>query len=72
MPIPAEDTVTIRLLREDFLFLVFTLGFAAAEHHNRGEKQIFSQTLKLANAINRDNPNWTPYETKEEPDADPR
>lgn len=59
-----EPLHEFRLSRDEYQMLIFALGFAtgaafSAEHMGYG-------FLKLSNLINRDNPNWHPYEIPDE------
>lgn len=51
----------ISLSEDDFTLLMFALGIAAGAVSMDNPAQ-FKSFIKLANTINKDNPNWTPYE----------
>jgi hypothetical protein len=50
------------LNKEDFELLLISLGVAAGVATRDGNPVLFLRFLKLANTINKDNPDWTPYE----------
>lgn len=51
----------IELDRADFEMLMLALGFAAGAAHKADDMKLFWEFIKLANAINKDNPNFRPY-----------
>jgi hypothetical protein len=56
--------MTIELNEDDFSFLLVVLGYATgkASLESEGPGHIGPhEIIKLTNAINRNNPNWTPY-----------
>jgi hypothetical protein len=57
--------VQIRLTRDEFDALLVMSGMALAMALQQGDRAMMASFLKLANAINRDNPNWKPYEIPE-------
>jgi hypothetical protein len=66
MPMKREDgEVTITLTDEQFDRLLLVLGFAIGKS---GPDSPISASLilGLVNAINEGNPNWTPYEVRDE------
>jgi hypothetical protein len=56
----------IELNEEEFAQLLFTLGCALGSATVQQDKQQMLAVLRLANAINRHNPNWTNYEVPNE------
>lgn len=59
--------MTIELTDDEFGNLIFTLGIAAGALAKQSDMRGVSRVFRLANAINRNNPNWTPYEIPPEP-----
>jgi hypothetical protein len=57
--------VTIELSDEEFEALVLALGTAAGAA-GPADRPWFWALIKLANAVNRSNPRWTPYEIPKE------
>jgi hypothetical protein len=53
---------TFTLTREQYDALLIALGMAAATAHSNHYEQLFVRLLRLANEINKNNPNWQPYE----------
>ena len=61
-----KETVTFELTVDDFLKLLLALGRAAGEaDRDRTDRDEFWEWIKLANAVNEGNPNWTPYAVDE-------
>jgi hypothetical protein len=52
---------TIELSESDFTTLLLCLGYATGSAIWRHEEGLARSFMELANTINRDNPNWTPY-----------
>lgn len=61
------DRVTIELTTEQYHTLLLQLGYAMGAASARGEST--DPHLRLVNAINEGNPNWTPYAVEPELDA---
>jgi hypothetical protein len=60
--------MTIELSQDDFELLLVMLGYgtgAAMQH----DQKLAYKFLALANRINKDNPNWTPYAVSPEGDS---
>jgi hypothetical protein len=53
---------TIILSDEEFVVLNLALGAAAGAAFEIHEKKLAFSIVRLANSVNRDNPNWTPYQ----------
>lgn len=51
--------VHIALSEDDFGLLMLALGIAAGS--SKDNPALCKSVIKLANTINKDNPNWTPY-----------
>lgn len=57
----SEDLAVINLTKFELQSLTFALGFATgAAFANHDEKMAYG-FLKLANMLNADNPDWSPY-----------
>lgn len=56
-----------QLSEEDYEALLLLLGYACATAHEQNNRLLARRFLRLANTINKDNPQWTPYEIAEEP-----
>lgn len=54
--------VQITLSGEEYNSLLLMTGYAAGAAESGGHEGIRNSWLKLANAINEGNPDWTPYE----------
>jgi hypothetical protein len=52
---------TIELSDRDFSTLLQCLGYAIGAAFKQQHDQVAKSFLQLANTINRDDPNWTPY-----------
>jgi hypothetical protein len=52
---------TIELSDQDFKTLLLCLGYASGAAFKQHDDRAAKSFLQLANAINRDHPNWTPY-----------
>ena len=55
-------TVTLTMTREDYMWLIISLGYAVGATRNDGVSSLHLGSLALANRLNAGNPNWTPYE----------
>jgi hypothetical protein len=53
---------TFTLTREHFETLLLALATAAGAAHSKKQNELFIAFLRLANEINKNNPNWQPYE----------
>jgi hypothetical protein len=53
---------TFTLTRDQYETLLLALGLAAGAAHGQGNEKLFIGLLRLANEINKNNPNWQPYE----------
>lgn len=56
-----DEDVTIKLTRAEFNTLLLLLGYATGAAMNRGDEEWARRFFLLADAVNRDNPAWTPY-----------
>ncbi len=54
--------MTFQLSEDDYLTLLFALGYAAGAASKEDTKLMWS-FIRLTNAINKDRPGWTSYET---------
>ncbi|MGH9665554.1 MAG: hypothetical protein ACRD9L_14105 [Bryobacteraceae bacterium] len=59
-----KDKLTIELSRDEFELLLLALGIAAGSA--AASPALFKDLLRLANAVNRNNPAWRPYEVPAE------
>ena len=59
--------VEIKLTRGDYEQLLIVLGYATGAAWSSGNPGFSYAILRLANVINRDNPNWIPYQIPDEP-----
>jgi hypothetical protein len=59
-----KDTfyLNLQLTREEFDALILVLGIATGQAFKTGMKKHAYMLLSLANAVNKDNPNWRPYD----------
>jgi hypothetical protein len=55
-------TRTVQLSEDEYEGLLLMMGYAAGAAEREGDKRLSRCFLRLANAVNRDNPSWTPYE----------
>lgn len=46
---------------DDFTLLLIVLGMASGAAYDKTNKAMFHSIIELANTINKDNPDWTPY-----------
>jgi hypothetical protein len=60
---------TITLSDDEFYLLMLALGLASGEALKRKDHPHVMRLFRLANAVNRENPNWTPYEIPEDAHA---
>ena len=58
------DTVRIEISLDQFEMLLLTLGLATGAAYRNGYRNQAHDVMRLANAINEGNSNWTPYEVK--------
>lgn len=56
------DNVPIELSRDEMDSLTICLGYALCAATERKHEQLGHSFLRVANAVHRNNPNWTPYE----------
>ncbi len=56
--------VEIKLNDEEFNWLLYVLGFATHASMQADDKPLATQCIRVANAVNRLNPRWMPYETE--------
>jgi hypothetical protein len=59
------DKVTIELTKDEMDSLTISLGYALGAATERQDQQLGHSFLRIANAVHRNNPNWTPYEVPE-------
>ena len=59
----------IELTDDEFGWLIVALGMAMGETLKQQDAVLARNMLRLANAVNRDNPNWRIYEIPEEEHA---
>lgn len=57
--------VKIALTREEYETLLLAVGYATGAALRDNDRKLMRAFLLLANAVNRDNPNWKPYEVPE-------
>jgi hypothetical protein len=53
------------LNQDDYDLLLIALGMATGVAAREGNAALANRVLRLANTINADNPNWTPYAVEE-------
>jgi hypothetical protein len=58
---------TFTLTRDQYETLLVALGYAAGAAISRKENGLFIGFLRLCNEINKNNPNYLPYELEAEP-----
>lgn len=56
----------VQLSEEDFQHLLRALGMALYVAINQQDRPLMAQILRLSNEVNKNNPNWTPYEVPNE------
>jgi hypothetical protein len=66
-----DDHITLELTADEFAGLLLALGYAAGAAHGRGEVKMFYGWLRLVNAINDGNPDFTPYAIPDSVSDDP-
>jgi hypothetical protein len=54
--------MTIELTHDEFDTLLLMCGYAAGAAFDKGDRRLCNGFITLANAINRDNPRWIPYQ----------
>lgn len=54
--------ITITLNADEYATLLIMNGYAAGAAFKENNKKLAYAFLRLANAINKDNPRWTPYD----------
>jgi hypothetical protein len=59
------DKVTIELSRDEMDSLTICLGYALGAAVDHEDRKLGDSFLRIANAVHRNNPNWTPYEVPE-------
>jgi hypothetical protein len=52
------------LTHEEHQRLILALGMAAGVASRDGNTALFHRLIALANTINKDNPDWTPYKVE--------
>ena len=57
---------TFSLDDDQYDSLLLMLGYATCAAMKEGNRRLAYSFVKLANAINRDNPRWRPYEIPDE------
>lgn len=55
------DQIVIKLNRDQFDVLLLALGYATGAADRDGNRKFFNAFMRITNAVNRDNPNFTPY-----------
>jgi hypothetical protein len=60
------DQIAIKLSRDEFDTLLLALGYATGAADRDGNRRFFYAFMRITNAVNRDNPNFTPYAIEEE------
>jgi hypothetical protein len=61
-----EGMVLLELTEEEWSQLLVMMGYAAGSAHRDGDHVMRDHFLRLSNAVNRNNPRWTPYVLDEE------
>jgi hypothetical protein len=56
----------IELSQEEHQLLILALGMASGVALRDGDAPLFRALQRLANTVNKDNPNWKPYAVQEE------
>ena len=63
------DEYTFTLSRDDYDLLLMMMHYATCAALELRERKLFREFLRLANEVNKNNPNYRPYELPpEEPD----
>jgi hypothetical protein len=52
----------IELSREDYEVLLLALGIATGVSMRDENRELANRILALTNTVNKDNPDWTPYD----------
>jgi hypothetical protein len=60
------DRITLLMSQADYDQLTLLLGYAAGAASAAGATEMFWKMINFVNALNRTNPNFTPYEIPEE------
>lgn len=55
------DEFVVRLSSDEHHLLVIALGLATGTAMRGNNRALAYRLVELANAVNRDNPRWTPY-----------
>jgi hypothetical protein len=58
----------IDLTDEEFQQLVIMAGYAMGAATKSGEQSLARSFLRVANAMNKNNPRWTRYQVEDEPE----
>jgi hypothetical protein len=53
--------MNFQLSQEEFDLLLLALGIAIGTCYKDGNRALAHDILRLANAVNKDNPHWKPY-----------
>jgi hypothetical protein len=61
-----DGVVTLTMTREQYAQLLVIIGFAAGAVHRQENYRCFWNWIKFANELNRENPEYTPYEIAEQ------
>jgi hypothetical protein len=64
-----NDDVTLVMPVDEFELLLMALGYAAGAAHRDHDQHLFWRWIKLANSINRGNPQYRPYEIDDAAEA---
>jgi hypothetical protein len=62
----ADDSLTITLSPDDRVLFMLVLGYATNTACKDGDFPLAYRILALANRLNRDNPEWVPYNIPDE------
>lgn len=66
------NEITIKLDRNDYYMLLAMMGYATGAAHRDGNESLADSFVRLANAVNKDNPDWRPYAVPPESITCPR
>jgi len=61
-----QEEVVIRLSRSEYEVLLLALGFATGAAVRDHDTQLAHSFVRLANAVNKDQPGWVPYKMPED------
>jgi len=61
----ADDKMTFTLTRDEFEVLLLMMGYATGAAFKENPRLAHS-FLELANRVNKDSPNWKPYQIPDE------